>query len=103
MTQAELFEMLKTIGIPIAYRVFFKEQLPPYAVYYRDGIKIVLADNTVYYSSPDFALELYVAKRDLDLEEKIEKLFSDNDIPFDVEEIYLPDEKLQMIRYIFSI
>ena len=32
-----------------------------------------------------------------------EDIFSDNDIPFDVDEAYLPDEKLRMLIYTFSI
>lgn len=103
MTQAELFKMLKKIGIPIAYGRFEKEQTPPYSVYYRDANDNVMADDKVYHSSPNFVLEVYVKKRDLILEEKIETLFSDNDIPFDVDESDLPDEKLRMITYKFSI
>ncbi len=103
MTQSELYKMLKEIGIPIAYGQFTEEQIPEYAVYYREGNTNIAADNKVYHSSPDFALEVYVVKRNLALENKIEKLFSDNDIPFDVEETYLPEEKLRMLRYTFSI
>ena len=104
MTQAELFKLLKGgLGIPLAYGCFEKEQTPPYSVYYRERNSNNFADNTVYHSSPDFVLEVYVKKRDLALEEKIEQLFCDNEIPFEVEEIYLPEEKLRMIRYTFSI
>lgn len=103
MTQAELYKMLKKIGIPIAYGQFTQEQTPEYAVYYREGNTNVVADDKVYYSSPDFVLEVYMVKRNLALENKIETLFSDNNIPFDVEEIYLPEEKLRMLRYTFSI
>lgn len=103
MTQSELFEMLKQVGIPIAYGTFSKEQTPPYAVYYRQGNTNIFADNKVYHSSHDFVLEVYIVKKNLTLENKIEKLFSDNDIPFDVDEAYLPDEKLRMLIYTFSI
>lgn len=103
MTQSELFKLLKQIGIPIAYGSFAKEQTPPYAAYYRERNENIPADDKVYYSSPNFILEIYVARRDLTLENKIEKLLSDNDIPFEVDETYLPDEKLRMITYTFSI
>lgn len=103
MTAAELYGILKKIGIPIAYGAFSEEQAPPYAVYYRERNENITADDRVYYFEQSFVLEVYVSKRSLSLENKIDTLFSDNDIPYEADEVYLPDEKLRMITYEFSV
>lgn len=103
MTQEELYALLETIGIPIAERVFDEAVSPPFAVYYRDGDEKVYADDKVYIKNQNFVLELYVDYKMPELEERIEKLFDDNEIPYEVDEVYLPDEKMREIIYEFSV
>ncbi len=105
MTQEELYSLLETIGIPIAQRVFpeDEQQSPPFAVYYRSGCENTYADDKVYIKNQDFVLELYTDYRMLELEEKIETLFDENEIAYTVEEVYLDDEKMYEIIYKFTI
>ncbi len=105
MTNGELYSLLKTIGIPIAYKVFSEDeqQSPPFAVYYRAGCENTYADDKVYIKNQDFVLELYTDCRMLELEERIETLFDDNEIIYTVEEVYLDDEKMYEMRYEFTI
>lgn len=103
MTQAELYTLLKSIKIPIAERVFEKPQKPPYGIYYRINNDSTYADNCNYAESPRFVFELYTAKRNLELEQKIEELFKENDMPYSVNEIYISEEKLREVIYEFNI
>ena len=103
MTIDELNIQLKKLGIPIAYGVFSEKQIPPYITYFRHNDEAVYADDTVYTKSPHIVLELYCKKRNMQLETAIEKLLTVNEIPYEVYEEYLSDEKLRMITYEFNL
>lgn len=101
MTQEELYLLLENIGIPIAYRVFPEDekQSPPFAVYYRLGCENEYADDKAYFKSQKFVIELYTDYRVPELEEQIETLLNENEIPYTTEEVYLDDEKMYEIIY----
>lgn len=103
MTEGRLYELLKQSGLPIAYRCFSKPQTPPYAVYYRTGSESIFADNRVYYSLPEYVLELYTKKRDREPAARLEEILNNNELPYEMTETYLSDEGLIMITYEFSV
>ena len=103
MTQEELYSLLKTIGIPIAERVFLEKQTPPFAVYYRSSDENLYADDKLYNKMQNYVLELYVDYKMPELEERIEALFDENEIPYTASESYLSDERLREIIYEFKV
>ena len=103
MTLEDFKKLIKTLKIPSAYGVFKKQQTTPYILYYRDSSASVNADDSTYYSAKHIILELYSKDKDITSETAIEKLLTDNDIPYEVDEDYISDEKLRRITYYFYI
>lgn len=105
MKESELYDLLKKLSIPVAYREFDDDTKPPFAVYYRTGNDDTFADNITYHSDKNIHLELHTPKvRNLALEEEIETLLSSNEIPYSVsDEIPIPEEKTVEIIYYFYI
>ena len=99
MTKAKLQKLLKTLKIPVAYRRFKKEQAkqikPPFLVYYRTDNNDILADDITFFSSENIVVELYCTDRNESLEKALEKIFTDNEIPYKViDEVYIESEDL---------
>ena len=105
MTQLELNDTLtKTLNIPIAYGKFDDDrQMPPYLVFYRDENENIKADDVSYAKFEHIIVELYVKHRNLEIERKIEQMLEENDIPFEVDEAYVSEEKLRIIKYYFYV
>ena len=92
MNERELFVLLQTLSIPIAYRAFDEKAKakPPFAVYYREDNEHDHADDTIYHTRKNMVLELYTPKaRNLAVEQEIESLLLKNEIIFEVDETYL--------------
>lgn len=104
-TLAELYEQLKTLGIPIAYRAFAKGEEPafPYLIYYREGTTGVIADNTNYYVVPYVVLELYYIEHDEQLESAVESILDEMETPFEKYETYIDEEKMSQTVYEISL
>lgn len=103
MTQEELLNILKQSGIPIAYHHFDGESPLPCVVYYRTDNDNVLADNKVHISFKNYNVELYTPVKSKSLEEKIEKIFDDNEIVYEVDETYLESERVYEVIYFIQI
>lgn len=102
MKHKQLFTLLKTISIPVAYDHFDdnKVMLPPFMAYREQPKETFKADNKTYYKDYDFEIELVTLKKDIELEEEIETLFNDNNIPYDKsDEIWDSEEKIYHIFY----
>lgn len=93
----EIAEMLKNVGIPIAYRVFNNPINPPFLVYYNGRNENFSADGQVYYSAKSITVELYTDTKDMELEDKVESALSS--FFWTKEETYIDDEKMFMITY----
>ena len=97
MKHQDLFNLLKQLNIPVAYDHFpsNKKIIPPFVVYRETSPNTLKADGITYYRPHNFEIELVTDKKDIALEEKIEKLLTENNIPYDVDsEIWNPDEKI---------
>lgn len=106
MTEQELFALLQTLSIPVAYRAFEEKEKvsPPFAAFYRMNNEQTYADDIVYDTQKNMALELYTPKaRNLTIEQEIETLLTENEIPFEASESYLSEEKMVEILYEFTI
>lgn len=104
MTLNELKNILDTLGINVAYSHFVKETSTPYLVYYVDGTDNMLADNKVFYKNVGVTIELYTDKKDVALEERLEELLNQNELPYEiVSETYIDSEEVYEIVYQISL
>lgn len=102
MTHKDLFKLLKTVGIPVAYDHFEdnKNLTPPFMAYREQSPNNFKADGITYYSALNFEIELVTSKKDVELEDKISKLLTENKIPYDKEdEVWDENEKIYHIFY----
>lgn len=97
MKHKDIYDLLKTLNIPVAYDHLQSDKAinPPFIVYREQGTDTFKADNKTYFRPYEFELELITSKKDIALQEKIEKLLDDNNIPYDTStEIWDDDEKI---------
>lgn len=95
-----MFRLLQTLGIPVAYMKHATTQKLPYLVYFGSGASNFVADNKVYNSENNYTIEYYFDRKSTTTEQKIEKLFNDNEIVWEKsEDIYIKDEEMYLIRY----
>lgn len=101
MTYEQIAQMLESIGIPFAYYQFTEDtaKAPPFMVFYYPDSPDFYADNTNYVKRVTLVIELYTDYKDFDLEEKIEKMLNDNELPYNHYESYIDTEKLYMQTY----
>ena len=97
MTHKQVFDMLKTLNIPVAYDHFdtkMKVQ-PPFIAYREIAPETFKADCITYFRPYEFEIELVTDKKDVSLEGQVETLLTNNNIPYDMEnEIWDEDEKI---------
>ena len=107
MTQAELYQALKSIGYPVAYGAFTRPVTPPFITYQFAYSNDMMADNVNYVAIDDFQIELYTAKKDLkkDLaaEQKVQDKLKELGLPYRKFETYLDKEKMFQIIYEIQI
>ena len=74
MTEKEVFQMVKSIGLPAAYHHFDEGQSPnpPFVVYLYPGTNNFSADGEVYQGINQLDIELYTNKKDLESEKRVE-------------------------------
>ena len=85
MKYEELFSLLKTLKIPVAYDHFNSNKTvsPPFIVYREQAPNTFKADDKTYYRPYNFEIELITEKKDITLESRVEELLKD--IPYDIE------------------
>lgn len=97
MKHKEIYDLLKTLNIPVAYDHFNSDKQinPPFIVYRENGVDTFKADNKTFYRAYDFTIELITITKNVALQEQIEELFDTNNIPYDTSnEIWDEDEKI---------
>ena len=107
-TVINILETLKNspLGIPYAYREFKSVEdirgHSRYIAYFETGKNRFLADNVTYAWNPEFAIELYTKKKDLDAENALIDLFSENEVAWaGGDSTYIDSEKVyQTVFYI---
>ncbi len=102
MKNEELLTLLNSSGIPFRYHHFNKDTTPPTprGVYMLDDATSVYADGITTLLIDNVRIELYTAIKDPEIEQKLEKVLTDAEIPFEkVDEIYIESENMYMIVY----
>ena len=105
MTRKELYQILKSIGLPIAYYQFKEgdkdNPVPslPYMVYYYPSRTDESADGINFAKVYTLNIELYTKEKDFDTEDKVESTLTDADIYYTKSESYLNDEQMYEVLY----
>lgn len=97
MKHKEIYDMLKTLNIPVAYDHFEsnKNVEPPFIAYRETAPETFKADGITYYRPYEFEIELVTEKKDVALQERIEELLTTNKIPYDIDsEVWDEDERI---------
>lgn len=97
MKHKEIFDMLKTLQIPVAYDHFEnnKTKKPPFIAYREIAPETFKADGITYFRPYEFEIELVTDKKDVSLQEQVETLLTNYNIPYDMyNEVWDDDEKI---------
>ena len=97
-----IYDLLKTLNIPVTYDHFDsnKQVIPPFVAYREIAPDTFKADGVTYYRPYDFEIELVTEIKNPTLEETIENLLTNNNIPYDKEDdVWDEDEKIYHIFY----
>ncbi|PUF85761.1 MULTISPECIES: hypothetical protein [unclassified Geobacillus] len=103
MTQAELYQALKTIGYPVAYGSFSSPVTPPFITYQFAYNSDLIADNQNYVEISNFQVELYTNKKDLNAEKLVQDKLKELGLPYRKFETFLDTENLYQILYEIQI
>lgn len=101
MTEQEVFQMIKSIGLPVAYHHFEEGQSPdpPFLVYLYPGTNNFSADGTVYQGVNQLDIELYTDIKDLEAEKRVAAVLKEHGFFYEKTETYLESEKMYEVLY----
>lgn len=99
MTYIELYTLLQSLQIPVAYDHFNSKVETPYIVYTFNGLDTFKADDSIYFKENRYAIYLVTDTKDTNLEDSIESLFESNNIIYDKNESYIDSERTYQIVY----
>lgn len=97
MEHKEIYDLLTTLNIPVAYDHFIsnKEVSIPFVVYRETSPDTFKADGITYYRPYNFEIELVTEKKDVELQKELERLLTENNIPYDINsDVWDEEEKI---------
>lgn len=97
MEHKNIYDLLKTLNIPVAYDHFDsnKNITPPFVVYRETSSDTFKADGITYFRPYNYEIELVTIKKDVVLQQTIEELLTNNKIPYDINDsVWDDDEKI---------
>lgn len=103
MTQAELYALLKTTGLPVAHNDFKSPPPLPYVIYKESDASAWGSDEKNNIRRTGWLVELYTVKKDIETQSKIEKLLNDRGLDWDMTfNDLIESEGLYLTAYEFS-
>lgn len=102
MKLSKFAEILEQAELPVTYHAYQEGNVPdlPYLVYFESNPIISAADNTVNHQIKSVVVELAFEKKDEDLEERLEELWSNHELFFEAqEETFIETERLYVKPY----
>lgn len=99
MTEQELYTLLKTLKLPVAYDHFVDMNELPGIVYREATDNVFYADDTAYYLQNQYEVVLITKYKDTELEAELEDLLTENDIAFEKQEYFNDAERVYFIEY----
>ena len=99
MTLSEFADILKTTGLPVAYRAWPEQKAPPlpYICYLCVGNSPVYADASVYFQSTEVNVEVYTRTKEPAVEVAVEAALKG--FHWRKSETYIDTEKCYQILY----
>lgn len=95
-----IYDALKTIGLPVAYGFFRSEQEPPYLVYIGAGQETFAADDTYYHRRNGYQIEYYFKDKNEANEKQIEDTLLSAGYLYDKsDDSYIESEGVFVIYY----
>ena len=96
MTEKEVYQMVKSVGLPAAYHHFEegKSPDPPFLVYLYPETNNFAANGIVYQDINQLDIELYTDKKDLEAEKRVEAVLKEHGLFYEKTETYLESEKM---------
>ena len=95
-----VYQMLETLGRPVAYGYHTGDKQLPYFCIMGAGQDQFVADNTYYKTRDLWQIEYYFKKKDVTLESQIEALLLENGYLYSKsEDVYLEDQDVFVIYY----
>lgn len=95
-----VYEMLSTLGRPVAYGYHTGDKQLPYFCIMGAGQDQFEADTTYYLTKDRYQVEYYYKQKDPEFEQQIEELLLDNGYRYDKsEDVYLDDQDVFLIYY----
>lgn len=101
MNELELYTLLNTLKIPVAYDHFLTPQALPFITYRVQDINPFDADNQTIFYDNNYEVSLCAEYRDFTLEASIEQMLSDNNLPFNKSITYIESERFYQTNYYF--
>ena len=102
MTLTELATLLEQANIPVAYNHFKDAQELPFICYLETDSDNLIADNKVYHKVITVDIELYTEDKDEQLEQILENILNDNELPYNNGGSFFIDEE-NMYQTIYTI
>lgn len=101
MIKSFVEEILNEVGINYHYHHFEEEEAvaPPFICWIVPNSDNFVADGKVYHRADEVHIELYTDLKDFELEEKIEVVLEQREIPWEKSEVYIESEKLYETVY----
>lgn len=96
---ADIYTLLVSTGLPVAYRVWQTPPALPYLVYFFDASADLIADGTNFVPVSDWEIELYSDAKDPVSEAAIEEVLKRAGIPWEKREQYVESERLCQVSY----
>lgn len=100
----DLYKVLRSLGIPVAYHHFETEQKPPYMIYLMDFETDFMADNIHYMDINSGEIEIYTEKKNIELEYALRNALSQNNhiVYGKLNEDFIDTEGVFLVRYYFE-
>ncbi|MDG3222536.1 hypothetical protein MKM42_02345 [Streptococcus suis] len=102
MKLSEFADILEQADLPVTYRAYQEGNVPdmPYLVYFESNPIVNSADNTRHHEIKSVVVELAFERKDEDLEERLEELWSNQELFFEAqEETFIETERLYVKPY----
>lgn len=101
---SKVLSILEALRLPFAYDHFAEGESPepPFVVYLYPGTNNFAADNVVYYPVNQVNIELYLNKKDINIEKILEQLLNNAEIFYEKSEVWIESERLYEVVYSFE-
>lgn len=103
MTQAQLYQALQSIGLPVAYHHFAAPPNPPYLVYLFSYSGDLMADDQNYVEITNCQIELYTKKKDPATEKLVQDKLKELRLPYTETETFIESESLFQALFLIQI